>query len=226
MKTKFLKALIILFGVIIVASLSLLILYGNLLNIGSLTNYGLIGVFLAALFSHLTVIARGLFIPVFLALTELYNPLILGLAAGLGGAIGELTAYYWGLGIKEALTSSKLSNIPKWVENYGLIVILFFAASPLPDTPIILLAGSLSFPLWKMLLVQIIGKTTLYSFGAIVGGLIFMELSSVVEEIIVSTIILVASIILCIAVSWSKSREKLFELSIKIMNKIGIRIRK
>ncbi len=227
METKLLRALLILLGAVITASLSLLILYENLLNIDSSRNYGLIGVFLAALFSHLTVIARGLFIPLFLALTESYNPMILGLAAGLGGAFGELTAYYWGLGIKEALASNKQNNnMPKWVEKYGLIAVLLFAASPLPDTPIILLAGSLRFPLWKLLIIQIIGKTTLYSLGAVVGGLIFMELSSVAEEMTVSTIILIASIILCIAVSWSKSREKLLELSVKIMSKIGIRIEK
>jgi len=226
MKIKSFRALIILFSAVITAFLSLLILYGNFLNVSPLGNYGLIGVFLAALFSHLTVIARGLFIPTLLKLTEFYNPLILGLISGLGGAFGELTAYYWGLGIKEALASGKQTNdLPKWVEKYGLIVVLLFAASPLPDTPIILLAGSLRFPLWKLLIIQMIGKTTLYSIGAVVGGLIFMELASVVEEMIMSTIILIASIILCIAISWSKSREKLLEISIKIMNKLGIKIK-
>lgn len=219
------KALIKIFGATLTAILSFVVLYGAFLSDSPLKNYGLLSVFLAALFSHLTIIARGFFVPLFLSLVETHGPLALGLAAGLGGALGEVAAYYWGRGIKEALSPDERRDpLPRWAERYGLIVALIFAASPLPDTPIILLAGLLRFPLWKLMLIQIAGKSTLYFFGAVIGGFILMGLKSIVEEIIASTIILIASIILCIMVSWGKSRERLLQILEKIMGRFGVKI--
>ncbi|MEM1581459.1 MAG: hypothetical protein QXK89_02980 [Candidatus Bathyarchaeia archaeon] len=216
------KVLLKLLGAVIAVVLSAVILYEAFIASSLLKNYGILSVFLAALFSHLTIVARGLFLPLFFSLTSMHNPLTLGLAAGLGGGLGELVAYYWGLGIKEALNpNEQTSSLPKWAEKYGSLMLLLFASSPLPDTPIVLLAGSLRFPLWKLMLIQITGKSILYSFGAIVGGFIFMELKSAFEEVIASTIILIASIVLCIIVSWNKSREKiLYGLNKLIVSKI------
>jgi membrane protein YqaA with SNARE-associated domain len=218
------KALVKLFGAITTAMLSLIILFGVFMNKSSLEDYRLMGVFLAALFSHLTIIARGLFAPLFLSLTEFYNPVTLGLTAGLGGALGELTAYYWGLGIRETLNpDGRKDPLPKWAEKYGLIIALIFASSPLPDTPIMLLAGSIRFPLWKLMLIQMTGKTTFYSLGAIIGGFIFIGLKSFFEEIIISILILAVSIVLCVAFSWSKSREKLLRVLEEILDKLNLK---
>ena len=146
------KDLLSLLGVAAAAVLSALILLGTLSSNALLGDYGLIGIFVMALLSHLTIIARGLFLPAFLSLTQIYNPLTLGLAAGLGGGIGEMITYCWGLGIKKTLTSinEHADPLPKWAERYGLIVALLFASSPLPDTPIMLLAGALRFPPHKI----------------------------------------------------------------------------
>ncbi|MCX8170463.1 MAG: hypothetical protein N3E47_00625 [Candidatus Bathyarchaeota archaeon] len=214
MKMK-VKAMVKLFGVVVTIILSTLTLYGsytiNIINIMLLKEYGLISVFLSAFFSHMAIIARGFFVPLFLSLTGKYNLLILGLSAGLGGGLGEIIAYYWGLSIKETLSSSRDENdiLPKWIEKYGLLAILLFASSPLPDTPIMLLAGAFRFPAWKLIIIQIVGKTTLYTLGAIFGGFIFMELKSITEEAVTSTIILVVSVILCVLASWNKSRRKI-----------------
>jgi membrane protein YqaA with SNARE-associated domain len=211
------KDLLSLLGVAAAVFLSALMLLGTLSSNALLGDYGLIGIFVMALLSHLTIIARGLFLPAFLSLTQLHNPLTLGLAAGLGGGIGEMITYYWGLGIKKTLTSINSINerddsLPKWAERYGLIVALLFASSPLPDTPIMLLAGALRFPPHKILIIQLAGKTILYSIGASIGGFIFMELKSATEEITASIIVLVASITLTIIISWSKSREKIIQI--------------
>lgn len=219
------KALIKIFGATLTVTLSFVVLYGAFLSESPLKNYGLLSVFLAALFSHLTIVARGFFVPLFLSLVETYGPLALGLVAGLGGALGELAAYYWGRGIKEALSPDERKDpLPRWAEKYGLLVALIFAASPLPDTPIILLAGLLRFSLWKLMLIQLVGKSTLYFFGAVIGGFILMGLKSIVEEIVASTIILIASVILCIMVSWSRSREILLQILGKIMRRFGVKM--
>ncbi|MEM2320594.1 MAG: VTT domain-containing protein [Candidatus Bathyarchaeia archaeon] len=202
----FTKALAKIIGAAIAVAISLLALYDGVF----LKDYGLLGVFLAALLSHLSIIARGAFLPALFSLTEFYGPVLLGLTAGLGGALGEVTAYYWGSGIRDAFnTKREKDNLPKLAERYGLIILLLFASSPLPDTPIVLLAGSLRLPLWKVISIQVIGKTILYLAGAHIGCLIFMELKSVFDYEITSTILLVASFTLCILVSWRKSRDKI-----------------
>jgi len=174
---------------------------------------GLFGVFLASMLSHLTVIGRNMFVPVFLPLTVVYHPLILGPSAGLGGAIGEVTAYYWGLGIREVVKGDGKDNpLSRWIKKYGLIVILLVSASPLPDTPIVLLAGSARFPLRKLLIVEVIGKTLWYSSGAAVGGVLFTYLSAYLEETILTIVLVVASVAICVIVSWSKTREKVLQL--------------
>ncbi len=60
------------------------------------TQYGLGGVFLVSLLSHATMVARDIFVPLFLTLSRFYNPLILGAAAGVGGALGDLVPYLLG----------------------------------------------------------------------------------------------------------------------------------
>ena len=178
---------------------------------------GLLGIFLVSLFSHLTVVGRDLFTPAFVALIDRYHPALLGFSAGLGGAIGEVTAYYWGLGIREAFRdSSEKSTMYKWVEKYGLLMILVVAASPLPDVPIALLAGSARFSLKKFLLVEAVGKSAYYSVGASVGGYIFQLLIGTVDRWMLSLIVVLASILLCVTISWSKSREKIIQIFRKL----------
>jgi len=207
------KSLVSITAAIATAVISGLILYETLIAHSLLAENGLIGIFLAAMFSHLTVIGRGVFVPAFLPLTAIFHPLLLGLSAGLGGAIGEVTTYYWGLGIKDAFKGDeKDSTLSRWIEKYGLIALLLIAATPLPDTPIVILAGSARFPLRKFLIIEAIGKTVWYTSGAAIGGLFLIHLSSFIEEILLSTVIVIASVILCIIVSWTKTREKVLQL--------------
>jgi len=207
---------------VITAILSSIILYETVLTNNILSEVGLFGIFLSSMFSHLTVIGRGIFGPTFLLLTQIYHPILLGAFAGWGGAIGEVTTYYLGSVISEAVEEKEDNRLKKWINKYGLIVILFLAATPLPDTPIILLAGSSRFPVLKILIIEGIGKTLFYSLGALFGGFIFTSLSDIVGSLITSTIIVGASMAFCIAVSWEKSREKI----LKLINKYVIQINK
>ena len=213
------KALVNVSAAVLTAVISALILYQTLFVDPLLKETGLIGIFLASMFSHLTVIGRDMFAPAFVNLIKHYPPLLLGLSAGLGGAIGEVTTYYWGLGIQEAFSENERNSaVSKWIEKYGLLAILVVAASPLPDTPVALLAGSARFPLGRFLLVEAVGKTVFYSFGAAVGGAIFQTLNNSVDEWIFSILVVAASIILCVIASWGKSREKIIGLLRRVLH--------
>jgi len=213
------KAFLNVSAAILTAIISGMILYQILFVGDMLEEEGLLGIFLVSMFSHLTVVGRDLFTPAFIALIRYYHPALLGLSAGVGGAIGEVTAYYWGLGIREAFQQQKgekESTINKWIEKYGLLVILIVAASPLPDTPIALLAGSARFSLKKFLLIEAVGKSTYYSVGASIGGYIFQYLMGTADEWILSLIVVSASILICVLASWSKSREKIIQIFRKL----------
>lgn len=194
-----------------------IILYETMVENNILGEIGLFGIFLSSLFSHLTVIGRGIFGPTFLILAQVYNPLVIGFFAGWGGAIGEVTTYYIGLTIREAVNEGKENSFREWIDKYGLILILLLAATPLPDTPIILLAGSSRFPVIKILIIEGFGKSLFYSFGAFFGVFIFVSLSDIVGSLITSTVIVGASIALCVLLTWEKSRKKIFKIGKKAL---------
>lgn len=173
---------------------------------------GIIGVLIAALLSHLTVVARDMFIPLLLPLASVYHPILLGVAAGTGAAIGEVTTYFLGWGVAESVTSFSESEdkIAVWINKYGLWAVLLVALTPLPDTPIVILAGSRKLPFIRLTIVEILGKSTLYSVGAFMGGLVYGGLENTIGTILASTIMVIGSLILSIAVTWKPTRDLLF----------------
>lgn len=176
---------------------------------------GLSGIFIITLLSHSTMVARDIFVPVFLALTPLYNPILLGLTAGVGGAIGDVIPYLLGLGVAETVESSggKAEDlVGKWIKKYGLWAVLVVAATPLPDLPVVMLAGTRRLPLHKLLAIEAVGKTALYTLAAWVGGRVFEILIGAVGGTIASVGMVVASIVFSIALTWPPSRDWFFRL--------------
>ncbi|OGD61293.1 hypothetical protein A3K78_02740 [Candidatus Bathyarchaeota archaeon RBG_13_52_12] len=174
---------------------------------------GLWGIFAASLLSHATMVARDIFVPLFLALTPLYNPVILGASAGIGGAIGDIIPYLLGLGVAETVgdKGSKAEDlVGRWIKKYGLWAVLVVAMTPLPDLPVIMLAGTRRLSFAKLLLLEASGKTVLYSIGAFVGGWVFELLIGVVGSWVASVGMVVASILFSLALTWPPSRDWLF----------------
>lgn len=196
--------------VVSAASLSSILFYEAFIANNALGELGLLGIFLAAFLSNLTVIGRDLFVPLFLPMAAFYNPLLLGAAAGWGGALGLLTTYYGGRSIAEVVERNKGEDrVSEWIKRYGLLAIFIFSATPLPDTPIILLAGSSRFSLHKVLFAEGVGKTLWYTLGALLGGTLFRGVSDIIGSLVTEALIVVASIIFSVLASWKKGRETL-----------------
>lgn len=204
------KALLSIAAVVLVAVISGGILWNWTQSPESVESYGLIGIGLVSMVSHLTIVARDMFIPLYLPLASVYHPLVLGTFAGVGAAIGEVTTYMLGWGVAESLEEEEGSRIGDWINNYGLWAVLLVALTPLPDTPIVLLAGSNRLPFWKLFTVECVGKTALYSTGAVVGGWIFQGLSGAVGGFWTSVLMVAGSLVFCIAVTWKPSRDYIF----------------
>ena len=206
------RAIYSILGVIAVAAISGALLWRLMVQGDSLGQLGLIGVLIAAMLSHLTVVARDMFIPLFLPLASVYHPVLLGSAAGIGAAVGEVTTYFLGWGVAESLEemSESEDRIARWINKYGLWAVLLVALTPLPDTPIIILAGSRKLPFTKLVIVEIIGKSTLYSVGALMGGLIYGGLENTIGTVLASALMVIGSLIFSIAVTWKPSRDLIF----------------
>ena len=206
------QAVISVVGVVTVALLSGGLLYRLMVQGDSLGQLGLIGVFIASMLSHLTVVARDMFIPLFLPLASVYHPIVLGTFAGTGAAIGEVTTYFLGWGVAESIEppTEAEDRIARWINKYGLWAVLIVALTPLPDTPIVILAGSRKLPFGKLAIVEIIGKSTLYSVAALMGGLVYGGLEETIGTIMASGLMVIGSLVFSIAVTWKPSRDLIF----------------
>jgi len=214
------RPLVTLLAAAAVAVLSAVILYETMFASRRLGELGLLGMFLASLLSHLTVVGRDLFVPLYLPLTTIYNPLLLGAFAGWGGAVGEVATYLFGLGVGKVVDEpSRNTAVSRWINKYGLAAILLVAASPLPDTPIVLLAGSARFPVWKLLIVEGIGKTVWYSFGALLGGFLFVAVSDVLGDLLTSALVVAASVLFCVVVVWPRARDKVLDAVKRLLSR-------
>ncbi|NQT09435.1 VTT domain-containing protein [Candidatus Bathyarchaeota archaeon] len=205
------KVILSIAGVVFVAAVSTYMLWRWTTNPESLGEIGLGSIFIVSMVSHLTVVARDMFIPLYLPLSSIYHPLALGASAGIGAAIGEVTTYLLGWGVAESIEDESGNNrLSRWIRQYGLWAVLLVAITPLPDTPIVLLAGSNKLPFTKLFIVECIGKTTLYTIGAVVGGFVFTGLTGAVGGWMASFLIVVGSLAFCVLVTWKKSRDMIF----------------
>ena len=88
---------------------------------------------------------------------------LVALAAGTGEAIGELSGYMLGYGGQPALEKWKrYQRIESWMNRHGSATIFLASAIPLPLHIIKLISASAAashFPMWKMLLLCMAGKT-------------------------------------------------------------------
>lgn len=206
------QAIISIGGVVVVAVLSGGLLWKLMVQGDSLGQLGLIGMFIASMLSHLTVVARDMFIPLFLPLASVYHPVVLGVFAGTGAAIGEVTTYFLGWGVAETMEAPTEAEdrIARWINKYGLWAVLLVALTPLPDTPIVILAGSKKLPFGKLAVVEVVGKSILYSVFAVMGGLVYGGLEDTVGTVFASSLMVVGSLVFSVAVTWKPSRDIIF----------------
>ena len=171
--------------IVFIAILAIIAASGT--DLGSLFNdwtlaywvmFGAIGVyliiFLISTFANMTVLFP---IPYAIALAFIalkiwdgtilgVNIWLLGIVAGIGAAIGEITAYYLGRGSAKLLEKKEESeSLRKMKEriNKGYAIPLMFlcAATFIPDDPLLIMLGYAGYPLWKMLVTYFFGKITL-----------------------------------------------------------------
>jgi membrane protein YqaA with SNARE-associated domain len=93
------------------------------------------------------------------------NPLVVGILAGVGSAVGDLTSYLVGFFGTAALqkyekrTPNLILKLMRFFKNFGFWLILLFAFLPSPFDFIGVASGVAKYDIKKFLLALIIGRT-------------------------------------------------------------------
>ncbi len=151
----------ILRGVILIVVIALtvyLILIRD--KIQELQAYGYPGIFLFSVLANATILIPLPGVILTSAMGAVFKPVWVAVASGAGAALGELSGYLAGFSGRAIIENSeRYQKMLGWMKRYGdlTILVLAFIPNPLFDLAGIV-AGVLKMPIWKFLLLCIIGK--------------------------------------------------------------------
>lgn len=134
---------------------------------------GYSGIFLVALLANATVLLPAPGVAVIYAMggIGIFNPLLVGLAAGAGGTIGELSGYLAGFSGQAVVERMDVyDRIKPWVDKYGGWAIMVLSAIPNPFFDVAgIAAGIAKMPLGMFLLFTGIGQIVKMTVFALAG---------------------------------------------------------
>jgi len=142
-------------------------------RIDELKTYGYLGAFLISLVLNATVVLpAGNFIMIATLGATLPSATMVGLAGGVGAAIGEITGYMVGYSGRAIVQKQKIyTRLEDWVRRWGAVAIFFLSLVPFFFDLAGIAAGVLRLPLWKFLLACWLGRTISYIVIALSGAL-------------------------------------------------------
>jgi len=115
--------------------------------------YGYPGIFVIAFLSNATVLLPAPGIAVVFAMGGVFNPIAVGLAAGAGGSLGELSGYLAGFSGQAIIEQVDVyERLVLWMTRNGNLTILLLAALPNPFFDLTgIAAGALKMPILRFL---------------------------------------------------------------------------
>ncbi len=130
-------------------------------KIQQLRTLGYLGAFAIMLLGNATIILPAPGLTLVFALGSAFNPIAIGIAAGAGAALGELTGYLAGFSGRAAIENQALyQRFEAWMKRHGFVTLFILAIIPNPFFDIAgVVAGALGFTWWRFLLVSWVGKT-------------------------------------------------------------------
>ncbi len=129
-------------------------------KVSGLGAYGYPGIFLLSIVANATVIIPVPGVLLTSAMAAVFNPFWVGIAAGSGAALGELTGYLAGFSGQVIIENADLyARLTHWMTKYGAITVLVLAAFPNPAFDLAgISAGMLKMPIYKFLFFCWLGK--------------------------------------------------------------------
>jgi len=150
------------FSLALLVSLGVILLFTRFQDkIEALKGYGYLGAFFIGLLSNATVILPAPSLAFTTALGVALNPLLVGIAAGTGEALGEMTGYLGGISGKAIIENhAHYERIRNSMARYGERAFFLLALIPNPLFDLAgIAAGVVRFPIWRFLLSVWAGKT-------------------------------------------------------------------
>lgn len=166
-------ALIVLLAMVAMA----VALWRGAISVGWLASFGYKGIFLLSLINSVSPIAGPSQIATFLVGSKL-NPMLVGVSGGVGGAIGEVTAYAFGYFFRGSLSPEserRFERLKNWrfirvSQERSFLPLFLLASIPNPFfDPVSALAGSLRISLVKYFVPILLGRTLRHVIIAYAG---------------------------------------------------------
>ena len=141
-------------------------------NLARFERYGYPGVFLISLLGNATVILPAPSLAFVFGMGGVLNPLFVGLVAGVGETLGELTGYLAGYGGRAVVEDWQMyDRLERWMQRNGSATIFVLSVIPNPIFDLAgIAAGALRFPLAQFLLSCWVGKTIKTVAFAFIGA--------------------------------------------------------
>lgn len=142
-------------------------------RVEALQGYGYLGVFLISVLLNATIVLpAGNFLVLATMGAVLPSATLVGLAGGIGAAIGELTGYAAGYSGQAIVSRQRVyTRLKEWVRKWGMLTIFVLSVVPLLFDLAGIAAGALRLPLWKFFIACWLGRTILYLIIAWGGAL-------------------------------------------------------
>ena len=122
--------------------------------------FGYPGIFLVALLANATVFLPAPGVAIIFAMGAIFHPLAVGIIAGFGGALGELSGYLAGFSGQAVVERTDIyERIHPWVQRYGTLAIMILAAIPNPFFDLAgVAAGITKLPMKNFLFACLVGQ--------------------------------------------------------------------
>jgi membrane protein DedA with SNARE-associated domain len=143
----------------------------------------------------------------------LFNPLLISVAATIGGTVGEFSGYLLGFSGRKAIKKRYGKNIDffgRLFKKFGSLAVFIFALTPLPDDLIFIPLGVMRYNVVKVFIPAFIGKFIL-NLVIVYSGLFFVDSIGDVVGItndwllvVISTILSIIVFILMLKIDWKK----------------------
>jgi membrane protein DedA with SNARE-associated domain len=123
--------------------------------------FGYPGIFIVSFLAYATVLLPAPGVAFVYGMGAVLNPLFVGIAAGAGGALGEISGYLAGFSGQAVVERRDLyERLTKWMKKNGPLTVLILSAIPNPFFDLAgIAAGMLKMPIGKFLFFVWIGVT-------------------------------------------------------------------
>jgi len=140
----------------------------------TLAAYGYIGAFVVSALGTASIFLPVPYYAIIFGMGALpaFDPVLLTIFSALGATVGEFVGYAVGYGGRHFLRKKYKKYFAwgeKWFNRNGFLTIAVFAATPLPDDVIGLIAGSVEYKKSKFFLACFIGKLVLTAIIVFAG---------------------------------------------------------